>query len=232
MKEFFARIRILSACAAVLLTAGMPAPARAADRCPAAAPPEVEVKIAEAPVIFDVTRSREELASLDIDTISPWPSQYHTSVGGLMRGKIAADHRIAFRDNMNDAKKKGCVQFLKIEVTLRMDPKIYVAREIAGNSCLFREVFGHEEKHIDADRALLEKYAAQMKDALHMATMEPADYSSPVVPAMAMESVRKRMADSIERALGVMFEKMMRERAQRQQAIDSLGEYERVSGSC
>ncbi|MBI4030193.1 MAG: hypothetical protein HY370_00800, partial [Proteobacteria bacterium] len=210
----------------------MAAPARAGDRCPAAAPPEVEVKTAEAPVSFDVTRSRDELASLDIDTVSPWPSQYHASVGGLMRGKIAADHRIAFRSNMDGAKKKGCVQFLKIEVTLRMDPKIFVAREIARNSCLFQEVFGHEAKHIDADRALIEKYARQIRDGLRMATMETADYTSPVVPAMAMESVRKRMEEGIGRALGVMFEKMMRERAQRQQAIDNIDEYSRVSGSC
>ena len=209
------------------------APARAADSlCGHPARPAIDVTVISAPVAFDTKRTKEELALLEINTASPWPQAYHTIVGGVMQGKISADHKISFNRASDKADGTGCVWFNKIEVTLRIDPKIYIAGELRNNSCWFRAVFAHEVRHAEEDLALMGKFGTQINGGLHLAFNTPADYSSGNVPLVVIDALQKRMEGDVTQILNVMLEMMMRERAQRQQAIDSLNEYVRINSQC
>lgn len=209
------------------------APALAANTlCGQPPRPVIEVTIAAAPVAFDTKKTGKDLARLEINTQSPWPETYHTMVGGVMQGRISADHKITFNRLSDKASRTGCVWFDKIRITLRIDPRIYVASELRGNSCRFREVFAHEARHVEEDLALMEKFAAQVNDGLKMAFANPADYVSGNVPLAVIDAIRERMESDVTQILTVMFGMMMRERAQRQQAIDSPREYALISSGC
>ena len=211
--------------------AGFSYPARG-ESCVAAARPVVKVTTVEDAAGFDTTRTRSELAALDIDTDSPWPEHFHTEVGGATRGEISIDHKIKFQHLTDVNTGDGCIHYKAVEVTLRVKPTIFVASEYSGDSCWFGEIFRHESKHVEADRELLRKYARQMTDAINMAFIAPADYATGFMPAENMAGMQKEMEDTVVFALGVMFEKMMRERQEVQQAVDSLAEYAHVSAQC
>lgn len=217
----------------LLAAAFYAAPARAADSlCGQPPRPVIEVVVDAAPVAFDTKKTREELAQLEINTASPWPQAYHTMVGGVMQGRISADHKITFNRLSDKDSGTGCVWFDKIQIILRIDPKIYIAGELRNNSCWFREVFAHEAKHVEEDHALMGKFGAQIGDGLKMSFAAPADYISGNVPLVVIDAIQKRMESDVTQILTVMFEMMMRERAQRQQAVDSLGEYTLISSRC
>jgi hypothetical protein len=226
------RLILLMICA-LLAGAFLPRAAVAGEAlCAGLPPPVIDVKIRYGAVTFDTRRSMDELAGLRIDTASPWPESYHTGVGGVMQGAISTDHNIRF-NRATDAKTgRGCVWFDRVEVTLRLDPKIYIARDLQNKECWFREVFAHEAKHIEEDRALLEKYRRVVAQGLTFAFADTRDYAVGPIGASGMDTVRNYLENNVVDTVGGLINRMMRERAQRQQAIDNIGEYMQISRKC
>ena len=226
------RLILLVICV-LLAGASLPRAARAGEAvCAGLLPPVIEVKLSYGEVAFDTKRSMDELAGLRIDTASPWPEAYHTGVGGVMQGAISANHNIRF-NRVRDAKTgRGCVWFDRVEVTLRLDPKIYIARDLQNKECWFREVFAHEAKHIEEDRALLEKYRRVFAQGLTFAFADTRDYAVGPIGAAGMDTVRDYLENNVVDAVGGLMSRLMRERAQRQQGIDSIGEYIQISRKC
>lgn len=217
----------------MLATAGSPALAANIEAlCSGAQPPAISVTTLETPVSFDTRKSMAGLKRLRIDTASPWPQTYHTGIGGVMTGAISAGHEIAFTRARDKKSGWGCVWFNKINITLRIDPKIYIASELKDDACHFRGVFAHEARHIEVDRALMKKFERQVGDGMRMAFSTPSDYVSGPVPLASIDRTQAEMEAAITQVLQAMFGLMMRERAQRQQALDSLGEYVSIGNGC
>lgn len=198
--------------------------------CEQAARPAVRISLAETPAEFDLTHSVADLSRMPVDTQSPYPSHYHTEVGGVMNGEITLEHRVVF--NRDAADGRECVILKEIIVELSISPTIYIASDYQSQTCLFKQIFAHESKHVEIDRALVRKYEGRIADAMNMMLMMPADYSSGWLDPAEAEGVQYDMQVGLENALEVLFNKMMRERNERQQEVDSLDEYTRITRAC
>ncbi len=205
----------------------LPAQANGCDQAPY---PVVRIRVAETPAEFDLTRSVQELSRMPVGAPSPYPSHYHTEVGGVMNGEIALDHKETFGGAQ--AGDKACVMLKQIEITLTISPTIYIASDFQDQTCWFREIFEHESKHVETDRALIKKYQARITDGLNMMLMMPSDYASGWIETSAVEGAQYDMQAGIENALEVLFNTMMRERAEMQREVDSVHEYNRIARAC
>lgn len=224
---------ILLVISALLTGTFLPCAAHAGETvCAGLPPPAIDVKISYGEVAFDTRRSMDELAGLRIDTKSPWPEAYHTGVGGVMQGAISADHNIRFNRARDVKTGRGCVWFDRVEVTLRLTPKIFIARDLQNRECWFREVFAHEAKHIEEDRALLEKYRLVFAQGLTFAFADTRDYAVGPIGVSGMDTVRDYLENNVVDSVGGLMSRLMRERAQRQQAVDNIGEYIQISRKC
>ena len=192
--------------------------------------PVINVSKTETPVAFDLTRSVKDLGRASIDTDSPFPSHYHTDVGGMMSGEMGLEHLLKFGTQRLDG--QSCVTIKEVHVELSISPTIFIANDFQDQACWFKEIFAHEAKHVDVDRALMNKYETQLTDALNLIFMEPADFSTGWTDAARSETALYDMQQGVEHALQVMFNKMINERAVLQQEVDSLDEYARISRAC
>ncbi len=192
--------------------------------------PVIQVKTLETPVTFDISKSVTELSAMEMTGTSPFPAHYHTEIGGVMSGEITVSHNMIFSHTQTDEAR--CVFLKQVTVTIEISPSIYIASDFQGRSCWFKEIFAHEAKHVAVERAVMNKYAGRFTDALNLILMEPADYTVPVASDKGFEQAQRELQTGMEHALGVMFNQMTRERNERQQAIDTLEEYQRIARIC
>lgn len=206
----------------------MPASAMACALAPAH--PVINISTKETPVEFDLSQSVEQLNVMQIDTKSPFPSHYHTDVGGVMSGQVALEHAVKFeKEHLGE---QSCVSIKEINIEISISPTIYIASDFHDQACWFKQIFMHEAKHVEVDRAIMQKYAVQMTDAMNLLMMEPQDYSTGWMDAAALDTAQYDMRVGVEHALGVMFNKMMNERMEKQMAIDTVEEYAAIGRAC
>lgn len=203
----------------------------AANLCGHPRAPEVMVHIAAASPAFNTKLDSRTLARLPNDTLSgPPPAGVMTA--GSMQGKIASDHKITFGRATNRAQGLTCIWIDRIDITLRIDPKIYLAHELHSDVCRFGAVFGHEAEHAAADAALVESYRTKIRDGLILAFGTRSDYVSGPVSLTQVGRMESNVHQNVTDTVSALFATMMRDRAARQQHIDSLAEYSRLSSRC
>lgn len=185
----------------------------AAAGCPVAARPSVNIRV-------------EERAGYG------GPAQIPPDQAGVTRGTIAVDHRIGFRHASSRSAGTGCVWIATLDVTIRLDPRVRISDALFPHACLYRKVFAHEVEHVNRDRRLVEAYADRIMDGLAMAYATPADYTSRLVPVSSMESVRRSMEKEFVDVLGVLFDRLVRERQETQRFVDSPQGRALVRESC
>jgi hypothetical protein len=196
-------------------------------------PPAVSVQLLEGATVTSATHTVEDLEAMNGSAAhSAYPEKFAGDVGGLMYGHVAIDHEIQFSRTSDGNGGFGCVAMRQVNVTLRVDPTIYIAAPYRTKECLFREIVGHEQHHVDVDRAIAEKYRGRIEDGLRMLFSQPADYSSGVITAADMAGTQKRMEKTMDNAIGVLFQDMQNERARAQHDVDSPAEYARIARTC
>lgn len=215
--------------------------ARAAGLCPRTPePPIVNIAIAEEPIDFVAGRTREELTAIEAALRGEDPAArgtaeqrtYHSFVGGMMQGEVALYHDVEF-DVATDRKTgRSCAWVTQVNVRLTLAPVIYVAKDLQQQDCWHREIYRHELKHVDADRALLQKFVAQMTDGMAMAFERPGDYVSGPFAHADLAEQREAVREMVAYPLGVLFAALLRERPHAHTAVDTAGEYARVAGIC
>ena len=232
-----------SAVALTLVIMMVPGTARAA-LCPDfPALPILNTAIDEAPINFVAVMTRKDLAKMEEAelgvqggtpklTAPDGQVTYHSFVGGLMRGTLSLHHNVQFGVATNKATGYSCAWITQIDVRLHMEPSIYVAKDLQQKDCWHREVYAHELKHVDADRALLQKYAVLMTDGLGMAFAKPQDYMTAELPPDDHKARQDVMRELAARPLGVLFNAMLAERPDRHKAVDAPDEIARVMKTC
>jgi hypothetical protein len=190
------------------------------------------VTVSEDPIRFNTDKTRRQLASFDIDTVSPYPEEFSPEVGGLTHGGISMNHALRFRKSVDPVTHAGCVQLDEVNINLHINPTVYIASDMPNQSCWFKEIFQHERKHVETDRALTVKYQQRFKDALNMIFMTPADYTAGPMPESAMDGEDEYIHKSVEAALKAVFDQMQNERHDAQAQIDTLQEYQRLARAC
>lgn len=206
-------------------------PVKAAD-CISVPPPVTEVRLHENPVKFDVSQSIEGLSRQSVDTRAVFPKGMDSHIGGVMSGKIIMNHHIGFDVLQDKSGRDQCVTISRIKIDMIIAPTIFIANNYQNQSCWFREIFSHETKHIDVDRAILKKYGLQLKDVLNMLLSYSSDYAVPIPTPSRVEVVRNNMRQGLVNALEVMFNKMMQDRRQQQKNIDTVANSVAINRSC
>ncbi|MEM6811180.1 MAG: hypothetical protein AAF549_01810 [Pseudomonadota bacterium] len=198
--------------------------------CQPKTPTRVNVRPSNSRIQYDFTRSKEELNNVDVDTVSPYGPQHKTEVSGLMSGSIQVKHEIKFLQERYERAEQGCVYIKSIDVSVNVEPTIFIAREHPKGSCMHTAVMAHEMLHVREDQLIVNKYSKIIGQGLKrevdkMKQFGP--YSIYEIPV-----VQTNLQNTLNNLLMDYNEAMNKERRTRQQAIDSLEEYERIGARC
>jgi hypothetical protein len=200
------------------------------DWCKPSKAPSINIKTSTDNISYDFNLSEKQLNKFDSSTVNPYGSNVITDVGGLMKGGIETKHQMSFATLTNPRTKQMCFWYDKVEVSLHIRPKIYVARDFPKGSCMHSAILGHEHKHVIVDREIVNKYAALIGDALKYTVARNPVFGpiSTDQKQIMLDQVKINMQNIVQEYIS----QMSNERKQRQQAVDNLAEYERVNKSC
>ena len=196
--------------------------------CAAAKAPVIRVGLMAPQPKSDFSKSIAQLEKFHIDTKNPYGAQVDTHVGGLTAGTIKVEQKMTIGGTRRG--EESCLWVEQVNVVIRLDQKVYIAKDFKPGTCLHQAVWVHEHKHVKVDREIINKYRP-----LYQKAVENLTHARPVFGPieMAREKVgQTRMMDDLSAALGRVTNAMEKEREARQQAVDSREEYDRVSASC
>lgn len=197
--------------------------------CTVRSAPAVKVTVETDEIDYDFTKTAKNLGAIKHDTVSPYAPGTDTVSGGLREDHPETRAAISWSMEYNPDNNLGCMWYDKIEITVRLDPKIYVAKEFNVGNC--REaILAHERRHVAVDREVMNKYAANMGRAVQKAI----DKAGAMGPFNMNDQKKMQDASSqyIQSALRPQRLAMEKEMRAKQAQVDSLAEYQRVSGHC
>lgn len=192
--------------------------------------PQINIRPESRDVTYDFSKSIAQINQKQIDTKSPYSDDVISRAGGLMSGGIRTKQSFKIANKTQRRRNLACAWFDTITVKITIEPTIYVAREFDKGSCPRRAILEHERKHIRVDRDIVNKYAKKIGRAVKEYVDENRVYGP--VRANRLRDLQQRMSDQLERLITKVSRRMQRERGQRQQAIDTRKEYERVREQC
>lgn len=198
--------------------------------CEAKPPPRIKVTVSAGSIVYDLSKSSGGLQGFDIDTVSPYQAGEHTKIGGLTGGEINISTDIGISLTKNMLLNKGCVWLSDVMIRIKSDPTVYIASEYKPGSCRYRTTVEHEMKHVTVDTKILNEFAPHIEAAAKNAV---ADIN--VIGPVKLNQIEKIKVDinkKIEEALKSPIETLHEQRRERQQAIDTREEYDRLSRLC
>lgn len=210
----------------MILTGGMAAPVT----CPAKEAGKVNIIWSSDAVKYDFSHSQAQLDRMEIDTENPYDRSVKTHVGGLMSGGINVRSSIQVATLTYPRSRVVCQWIDKIDVTVAIDPTIYIAREHEKGSCKHRTILDHEMKHVYVDREIVKQYAPVIKDYLEQSILKVGIVGPK--PERRAKEFHKKIVDYMDARLEDVTDRLYADRRDRQQAVDSLEEYKRVSELC
>lgn len=198
------------------------------SKCPTGPYPRIEVRLEQNKTLYDKSKSTQELGAADISTISPYGADKETQTLGLMSGNV----RISTNSETtwSTLGSQSCISYKKINITIHNSPTIFIAKEIKDNLCRHNSTLVHEEKHVTTDKVILKKYTSIIRRAVRKAVSKIGTIGPIKTPNI--DTTRKEMSKKISVAMQPVLDQMHKERARKQQKVDSLKEYERLSKRC
>lgn len=229
---------ILTASLALALAGAAPQVPAAAPETPAAvcrsvpAAPAITVNVEYDNPDFNISDDFAALGHAVALTAESAARPLNGRVAGVMEGGVAFDHALTMGHGYDRDSGVSCAWIEKIDVTIRAGHRVHIAREAQADECLFGVVFGHEARHVEIDRDLMEKYRARVVDGLQMALSFPEDYFTGPVALSDLRGPRNALSQGIEGALAVLHQSLQREREAAQAAIDTPEEYAALGAAC
>lgn len=199
--------------------------------CPFVKTVPINVRPITSDVEFDVSKSLSQIQNTQMDTINPYGFSGVTSVHGYMSANISIKPVIKIGRRFDPRMKASCLWYDTIDVTLEIEPKIVIAKEIYRDPCLRKATTEHEMKHVNTDRQIVNKYAGILGKKVYDALAERGFRSTPV-PEQHVKSMNDRMGQVVAQIIEIEHNRMQLERLDAQRNVDSLEEYERVSALC
>ena len=193
--------------------------------------PRISVMPSNSRIQYDFTKSKAALDKVDVDTVSPYGPHHKTYVSGLMSGAISIRSRIAFAQEIYENIGVGCTYVKSVEVTLHVDPTIFIASEYPRGSCMHQAILDHELKHVREDQLIINKYAAILDTELSQKISRLRHKYEPVLIA-DIKDLQNDVQEQIHDVVRDYNSQLNQERQQRQQAIDTLEEYESIGRRC
>lgn len=203
---------------------------RAKPCAPPQKPPSIVVHVQARQPVIDHTLTREDLKRFQVATVSPYEDSNNVHVNGIMRGSISVETQSGVAWQYSGSGDDNCFWFDQIEVTLRLSPIIYIAREIPYGSCLYKEVMLHEYKHFETDFKVAKDYQIILDSELGRMTRQIG-----VIGPFARDAGMRPKQDLLKRldvTVSGISERMKNDRLRRQALIDTREEYDRVAAAC
>lgn len=198
--------------------------------CPAQQKATVNIKWRADPVRYNFTQSENQLRKMHIDTVNPYGKQVRTDVGGLMSGSIQVKSNFQVSNLGYESLNLVCLWMDQVNIDISMAPTIYIASEHKQGTCRHNAVMEHELKHVATDKQIAAEYTPKIKAALNNALARVGVVGPK--PMREQPAYQKKMMDYLGAEVRKVTDQMYEVRKQRQQAVDSLAEYERVSRLC
>lgn len=176
----------------------------------------------------DFSKNMEQLEKFHIDTVNPYGAKVDSHVGGLTSGSIKVEQKMS----ISGATKLGqtCLWPDHIDVMVRLDQVVYIAKEYKQGTCMNAAVWEHEHKHVRVDREIINKYRPIFEQQVR-ASVTQMGVTGPF-ETVHQKAYQDQMMAGVSAAISVVTKKMEDERNKRQQDVDTLEEYERVSHVC
>ncbi|MEM7618408.1 MAG: hypothetical protein AAF244_03385 [Pseudomonadota bacterium] len=193
--------------------------------------PQINVIPSKSRVRYDFTRSKADLNKVDVDTVSPYGPQHKTEVSGLMSGSIQVKHEMSFMHELYERLDKGCLFINSLDIEVHIEPVVYVASEYPKGTCMHNAVLTHEHKHVKVDRVIVNKYVKIIGQAMKSVINTQGSAFGPY-ELDRLPHVQNNIQNSLNKVLKKYNDKMNEERREKQQAVDSLEEYESIGARC
>jgi len=193
--------------------------------------PEITVSASDTTVQYDHSRTQAQLDNFEVDTISPYAAGTQTHVGGLMSGEVSVNQSMQFVKETYPALNTGCLLINKLHIKMHIKPTIFIAREFPKTGCMYAAVMEHEKKHIQVDRAIINKYSNMIGKGVTEA-MNRIGYAHGPYKISQLNGQQNYLNDKINNIIKKYADAMTVERQKLQQQVDSLAEYERVTNLC
>lgn len=197
-------------------------------KCSKARLADVNVMVTTNPVQVDNTKSVRELQNFKIDTVNPYGADALTEVGGLMSGGLQMKTNVEV--SWETDKRTACFWYKTVNVTMHIDPTIYIASQWKPGSCKYAAILDHEKKHVLVDRQVATEWRPQVEAYLQK-QVNRIGVIGPY-PAAKAAATRESMTELIAKAMDAVSKPVNEDRMRRQQAIDNRNEYDRVSAVC
>lgn len=203
----------------------------ASELCQMPKPASINVRPRASKTQYDYSQTLEQLASTEIDTINPYGFDSISHTNGYMKGRIAMKPYVKVDYKHYPKYGAVCLWYDTVNLDIQIDPTIVIAKEVAKDKCMLNAVREHELKHVRVDREIVNKYAKTMGKKLHDGLKQRGFLVGPVRQEDA-QAIVTRMQETVGQLVEMEYKKMEIKRAERQQAVDSLEEYTRVSNEC
>lgn len=205
--------------------------------CPNVKAPEIRVETFISEPEIDHSQSLAQMRTAKSDTTEPYQMKQldHAGRGGMIQSDIKIDYKVntsLVPGNTAETVNMNCVKYDKIRIKLSLKPKIFIASDYDEKSCWYQETLRHEMSHIDMDRVVIEKYKGRLQDGMALAFSGPQDTVQGPVTKVGVTPLRKTMGNQLVNMTNMLLSDMARERAEQQQAVDSLQNYAYIMNQC
>lgn len=201
-------------------------------KCELKKAPEITVAGTGATVNVDESRN---ISQLDMFKPNIGKSVYgdnvESHIEGLTKGSIKLSGQYEFATETYPAVNQACLYVSKVRIEINLEPTVYIAREYAKGTCHYNAVMGHEKKHIDADRFVVNKYTKILVKAVNN-TLKHIGYAQGPFSAAQLPAVQKKIDTIVSSVISQYSENMINERNRLQSKIDTIQEYARVDKMC
>jgi uncharacterized protein YutD len=225
---------MILAFATVLLNLANPVYARssAAELCKMSKPTQINVKPSTQEVLLITNRSLAEMQNFETNTVNPHGFGSGVSVTqGLAKGQINTKAEVRLNYLTYPRLGVACIWYESIDISLDIDPHVYIAKEVYRDRCMGAAVLEHEMKHVNVDRAIVNKYANIMGQKIYEELRKRGFMAGPV-KAEEAEAVAERMKHTVLQIVEMENKRMELDRADMQAAVDTAEEYKRVADMC
>ncbi len=199
--------------------------------CPSHEPTKINIIPRTEEVKYDYSKPLRDIQNYNLDTVDPYAFHGTTVTQALMRGQIELKMKTSFGQAEFQRFGYSCIWYKDITVELFIDPTIIIAKELYNDSCMRKALLEHELKHVRVDREIVNKYAKTMGTKIFEA-LKSRGFSVGPVPSDRLGEISTKMQKVVHQILDLEYKKLGIERAERQRAVDSLGEYESVDDKC
>ena len=175
-------------------------------------------------------KTRADLRNFSVSTKSPYGGENSTHVNGLMRGPVELKTNLTLAWQSNASVHQNCFWYRTVNLTLSLDPTIFVASEIPNDVCYYNAIIEHEMKHVEVDRGLIRDYQNILYDTVENFVREHGTIDRSPFGDEAV--AQKQLMKSMEGIVKEVHHRMREDRIERQAKIDTLQEYNRVSEQC